>query len=241
MKRLLNLWLLAALMLAAGILLVIVGCESDPTVPEESPPPISQDAAVEQAAAFTDVVINLLDEMMVPSKEMVIQPVMFESVTGYVTLDYRCGGPDGTEEGCTGTTPLTDYLNIFTDSSPPEPWDPQQIDLWQDFGLGDGPQVIASVKGSVVVYPYNNTATPQNGQVSGQGTVESGTYVSSWSINGVQYAVGDYPESGEIVFTSNPTVVNIAFDGTVNALITVGTDSYILNLDTGEITESGGF
>ncbi len=234
MKRMLNSWLWAPLVMTAGILLLLVGCSSDTTAPKENPPPLSQEAVVEQAAGFTTLVLDLLDEFLVPGKETVIQDIFLENVIGQVTLDYRCDGPDGTEVGCTGSTLATDYVRIFTNQAPDPPLESQKVDIWQDFG--EGPQVIATIKGSIEVYPYNNDTSPQSGTVNGSGTLASGNYTSTWAIAGVPYTVGGYPEDGQITYTSSPTVVEAAFDGTEIATLTVGGVVYLLNLDTGEVT-----
>ena len=116
MKRMTNLWCALPLFLIAGGLAILVGCESDTTAPNENPPPLSSEVVAEQAAAFTVIVVDLLDELLVPGgKELVTENINLGNVTGQVTMDYRCGGPGGTEEGCAGSTPATDYVRIFTE------------------------------------------------------------------------------------------------------------------------------
>jgi hypothetical protein len=238
MKRMTNLWCALPLFLIAGGLAILVGCESETTAPNENPPPLSQEAVAEQAAAFTAIVVDLLDELLVPGgKELVPENINLENVTGQVTMDYRCGWPDSpTEEGCFGDTPATNYVRIFTADTAEPPFDPpQRIDVWQDV-VGD-PLVIATIKGSLEVFPYNNDSPPYHGTVNGSGTVVSGTYISTWEVVGVDFTVGNYPCAGDVIYTSVPTVATVTFDPACGqfATLTVGEDFYRVDLDTGEL------
>ena len=228
MKRIQTLCLVTPLILAGVAFLVIAGCDSDPTAPQENPPPLTVDAAATQAAALAKAGVDIMNELLDRSdKELINEVFSVGNVNGKVTMEFFCGGAEG--EPC--AQDLADAIHTWTDltTDPPD-----SAVIWEDFG--DGPQEIARITVDAVVDPFDNDP-PESGTVTGSGVLTAGVYVSTFTIDGVIYHVGDYPASGAMTYTSPPHDVLITFDGTRCATLVIGEVTYLVDLDTGELVE----
>jgi hypothetical protein len=208
-------------LLAAGILLVVSGCGSDSTAPKDELPPISQQAAAEQAGYFASAVAQAYDiyQDALHGKEVIVHDFTTGDASGTFTMDFRSGGPGGTASA----SGSADYIHIYTDTD-------QDVRITQA-GLTI-PLVIATF--DVEVYPYDATP-PESGTVNGAGTLVSGAYTSTFTIGGVFLNVSSYPPSGTLTYSAGGHDVTVEFDGSRFATLTVGAEMWLVNLDTGEL------
>jgi hypothetical protein len=208
-------------LLAAGVLLVMAGCESDSTAPKDEVPPISQQAAAQQAGYFASAVAQAygIYQDALHGKEVIVHDFATGDASGSFTMDFRTGGAGGTPS----PSALADYIHIYTDTE-------QDVRITQP-GLTI-PLAIATF--DVVVDPYDATA-PESGTLNGGGRLVSGAYTSTFTVEDLFLNSSTYPPSGALIYTAGDHEVTVEFDGSQFATLTVGSMIYLVNLDTGEL------
>jgi hypothetical protein len=209
-------------------LLALAGCDSDSTAPKDEVPPISEQAAVEQAGYLAYYVLQSYDvyQDYLTSKDVYTHTFTTGDVHGSFTLDFRNGGSTGAP--CASDDESCDYVHIYTDTS-----DGQSVDLYETYPTSDPPLI--STTFDIEVYPYDNTLHAENGTINGSGQMQSGVYTSTFTIEEVQLGVGTYPPAGSLTYTSGEHEVAVEFDGTRYATLTIGDTTREVDLDTGEL------
>jgi len=82
-------------------------------------------------------------------------------------------------------------------------------------------------------YDYNGGA--EYADATGSGTLKSGIYTTSFTLEGVHLSTTAYPPSGALTYSAGSHDAVVTFNGTQFATVTVGEDTYQVNLETGEL------
>lgn len=210
--------LVLPVLLATGLLLG--GCESDATAPQDPTPPLTESDAATQAGYVAMAVATVGPEVLnfsEPAKN-IYQHTFSGDVTGTAWLDFRLGGAGGTS----ATWSAADWARLYT--------------------VADAPLVVPVGIGGSVELTFNITADINQGLdsavVGGGGTFTSGVHSATFAF--VDLAVtgtGSYPTGGSMTFSGGSFQMTVTFDGTNIAVIAVtGHGSWSFNLDTGDLT-----
>lgn len=220
----LNLKTCLTLMAVLALGLLLAGCDSDSTAPQDEVPALTQDGAAQQAAIVAMAVASATPEIVTynnATKEMYSYTFTgAQGITGIVNLEYWIGGADGTS----ATFATGDYAHL---------WTPNAEGITGTISTGGSITVTFDIEAEVV--QATSTATIQVGST---GTFETGDYNGSFELNNLVVTGAAYPSSGTVVFTSGGHVITITYSGGSTATLSVsGTDSWTVNLDDGTLTE----
>jgi len=210
-------------LLVMGIL-ALTGCESDSVTPDDPNPELTLEDAAHQAAV---VVLGIAE---VGPRVVRVAPVKTvythefdgtDGITGTVQMDFRMGGPEGASASATEGT----WAGLMT--------------------LGGNGLVLQTELGGTMYLAVGltctiNQATSTATMLPGSGgTFIAGVYATAFTLDGLEVsAASDYPVAGGMTFTSGPHTLDITFDGTRNALISVdGSPHWTVNMDTGDLVE----
>lgn len=221
---------LAALILPALLVggLCVGGCSNDPVGPHDPAPALSADDVASQAgfvAMAASIVAPETIEFAGKGAKNSYSVPFFGDVTGTVFLDFFSGGPGGTSVPWDGA----DFVNLRT---------------------GEGEMLVVSVgtggtAGTIELTfdldaDLDRVSDPNTATVAGSGTYVSGVFDATFTFEGlVVESGGDYPGSGTMVFNSAAKTMTIIYDGGNLAVMSMSDGpTYVVNLDTGEVTET---
>ncbi|MBK8164341.1 MAG: hypothetical protein IPK64_00100 [bacterium] len=214
---------LALLLLIPAALLVLGGCESDATAPQDPTPQLSERDAASQAGLIAMAIVDVGPEIITFSEsgKTVYNRSFFGEVSGTVFLDFRLGGPSGpSATWATGT-----WARLYTGVGEPLVIQPEGIDGSAQLGLD-------------VTGDLNRGAG--TAVLNGGGTFSSGTYTAAFTFDDLAVATSGYPDGGTMTFTGGGFVMTVAFNGTSTATVTVqGHGTWTVNLETGAVTPAG--
>ncbi len=209
--------------LALG-LLVLGGCDSDSTAPQDELPSLSQTGAAQQTGFVAMAVASLGPEIVTydgGSKELYTYTFGGASgITGVVNIDYRDGGSDGDP----ATFETGDWAHL---------WTPNVEGITGETSVGGSVSLTFDVEAEVV--QASDTATILVGSTGG---FTSGGYTGTFALDSVVVTAASYPSSGTVVFSSGGFTMTITYDGDSTALISVGgVTTWVVNLDDGSLTD----
>jgi len=217
---------LAALILPALLVggLFVGGCSNDPVGPHDEAPALTADDVAGQAgfvAMAASIVAPQAIEFSGKSDKDSYQHSFFGDVSGTVYLDFFSGGAGGASV----------------------PWDDAD---YVDLATADGEPVVISVgAGGTIALTFDlyadldRVSSPNTATVAGSGTYVSGVFDADFTFDGlVVESGGSHPGSGTMVFNSANKTMTVTYDGDNTAIMAMSEGAtYIVNLDTGEVTE----
>lgn len=214
---------LALLLMIPAALLVLGGCESDPTAPQDPAPQLSEQDAATQAGLIAMAIVDVGPEVLTFSEagKTVYSRSFIGDVSGTVFLDFRLGGPSGpSATWATGT-----WARLYTGEG-----EPLNIAIGEN---GGSAQLGLDISGDL-----NRGAG--TAVLNGGGTFNSGPYAATFTFDDLAVAASGYPGGGSMTFTGGGFVMTVAFNGTNIATVTVqGHGTWFVNLDTGVVTQAG--
>jgi hypothetical protein len=214
---------LALLLMIPAALLVLGGCESDATAPQDQTPPLSDDDAAAQAGLVAMAIVDVGPEVLTFSEagKTVYSRTFLGDVSGTVFLDFRLGGPGGTSATwATGT-----WARLYTGEG-----EPLNIAIGDN---GGSAQLGLDITGDL-----NRGAG--TAVLNGGGTFSSGPYAATFTFDDLAVATTGYPTGGTVAFTGGGFVMTVAFNGTSTATITSNLHgTWFVNLETGAVTPGG--
>ena len=221
-KRNLKTCLSLTALLALGLLLA--GCESDSTAPNDELPALTQDGAAQQAGFVAMAVASVGPEFVTfdgVSKELYTYTFSGSTgISGIVMIDYRDGGSDGDP----ATFETGDWAHL---------WTPEPGGITGETSAGGSASLSFDLEAEVT--QASDTATIL---VGSSGSFTSGEYTATFDLDTVVVTVASYPSSGTMVFSSGGFVMTVTYDGDNTAVISVaGVDTWVVNLDDGTLTE----
>lgn len=214
---------LALLLMIPAALLVLGGCESDATAPQDPAPQLSDDDAAAQAGLVAMAIVDVGPEVLTFSEagKTIYSRSFIGDVSGTVYLDFRLGGPSGpSATWATGTwarlsTAAGEPLNIAIGDNGGSAQ--LGLDITGDLNRGAGTAVL-----------------------NGGGTFSSGPYAATFTFDDLAVATTGYPAGGTVTFTGGGFVMTVAFNGTSTATITSNLHgTWFVNLETGAVTPGG--
>ncbi|MBM4130484.1 hypothetical protein FJ250_05565 [bacterium] len=210
-----------ALLLMIPAALLVGGCESDTTAPQDQAPPLNEQDAATQAGLIAMAIVDVGPELVNFSGPGKTEPPYSRSFTGDISgtvyLDFRLGGPSGPHATwATGT-----WARLFTAAGEP---------LSIAVGESGSAQLSLDITGDI-----NRVA--DTAVINGGGTFSSGPYSATFTFTNLAVAATGYPSGGSMTFTSGSFRMTVAFNGTNLATVTVaGHGTWRVNLDTGAVT-----
>ncbi len=214
---------LIAPILLLGILF-LGGCGSDPVAPHEDPPALTEREAANQAGviamAMSEVGPQIIEFAGKSDKDSYTHTFPGGGdIAGTVYMSFFLGGAGGT------SVPWgeADYGTLATGA-----------DEALVVSLGVGGTVALTFDINAALNRDTDTST-----VNGGGTFASGPYSASFSFADLVVVSGDdYPSGGSMTFTGSGFTMTIDFTGASTAIVLInGMAAYIIDLDTGEVTE----
>ncbi len=226
MKTNRKLYLLTALVLMLGASFWLTGCESDSVAPHDQLPALNSEDVAYQAAAVgaaaSRVLPQIVDFSGTDKTEYTYTfPSEGSQVTGSVYFDFRNGGA----EGASADYDVATWCRMNTATDAP-----------LIFAVGAGGSVELDFNIFADIVQATHTATLLDGSV---GTFTGGDYIATFAFDGVVVTAGDdYPSGGTMTFVSGGHVLVVTYDGDETATISLDdVETWIVNLETGEITE----
>ena len=231
---------LPILLLACGVL--VGGCESDSVAPHDEIPELTEREAVQQvalvAAGLAKVGPQLLlfdgtksgdkDEEGVYTQDF----ADIDYITGTVILEYFNGGPGGNH--CVWDE--ADYGLLYTRDDPETP-EVELVTVTLDLGEGLEPIFHLGFGLHGDINQETDTAI-----VSGEGILlmEGFPPRPFMVTNVVLTEVSEFPEGGELSFSTGSFDLVVEYDGEEVAYVTVdGVITFSINLETGVVTPVG--
>jgi len=210
---------LITLLALMALSLLLVGCESDSTAPDEELPPLEPQDVATQSGAMATSMMQALPRIWDPTTNKDVGEYQYTFAGGFVAGTVYSEFRD-TEGGNLVDHGVAGWARIYTD-------DPLIVTLFAD-GI---PWLLAfDIEADI------NQATDQ-ATANGGGSLTVGDYLATFTLTDVVVAQGvDYPTSGTISFTSGGITATVTFTGGGNATVTVGGDSWIIDLDDGSIS-----
>ncbi len=210
------------LLLAMGWLLT--GCESDSTAPEDELPPVTAEDVANQSGYLAQALIE------VAPLALEYDGSKADESDGRYSYTFAPGDPvQGTvellfeQDGSPSGYSVADHARAWTaDGAPIEIQPVPDGVIWE---------LVFTLESAID--QGAGTAT-----VSGSGELEVGDYLATWSVTG--YAISDggqWPAAGTMTFTNEGQTATVTFDGDETATVVVGDDTWVLNLQTGTLTE----
>lgn len=215
---------LSAAMLALAALLMLGGCESDATAPQDPAPALSEADAAAQAGLVAMAVVQVGPEVINFAEIGKTNPPYSRSfagdVSGTVYLDFRLGGADGPH----ATWATGNWVRLYTN-----------VDEELTISIGEfGGTAQLGLDINAELNRVGGTAV-----VNGGGTFATGPYAATFTFADLAVASEGYPSGGSMTFTGGGFVMTVAFDGSSIATVTVqGLGTWYVNLDTGEVSQN---
>ncbi len=211
------------LLLAMGWLLT--GCESDSTAPDDELPPVTAEDVASQSGYLAQAMLE------VAPLALEYDGSKADETDGLYTYTFAASDPvQGTvllyfeQDGSPSGHAAADFARL---------WTGEDAALTIQPIAGGVPWVLSFTLESAIDQGAG-TAT-----VSGSGELLVGDYLATWSVDG--YAISDggqWPAAGTLTFTNEGQTATVTFDGDETATVTVGEDTWTLNLQTGTLTEA---
>lgn len=212
--------LLLVMIAAAGLMLG--GCDSDATAPQDPAPVLSEGDAAAQAGLVAMAVVQVGPEVINYAEvgKTVYERNFVGDVSGTVFLDFRLGGADG----ASATWMTGNWVRLYTGTEAPLVITIGEAGGSAELGL-DINATLNRVAGTAVV--------------GGGGTFATGPYAATFTFDELAVASEGYPSGGSMTFTGGGFVMTVAFDGTNIATVTVeGHGTWFVNLDTGAVSQA---
>jgi hypothetical protein len=211
-----------ALLLVIPAALLVGGCESDATAPQDQTPALSERDAATQAGLIAMAIVDVGPEIVNFSGvgKTVYSRSFLGDISGTVFLDFRLGGPDGASATWANGT----WARLYTAAGEP---------LNIAVGESGSAQLGLNITGDI-----NRVA--DTAVINGGGTFSSGPYSATFTFDDLAVAATGYPGGGTMTFNGGGFVMTVAFNGTNIATVTVqGHGTWFVNLDTGVVTQAG--
>jgi hypothetical protein len=211
---------LLLMLLAMGWLLT--GCESDSTAPDDPLPPVTGEDVAGQGGYLAAAMVEVAPLALQFSGKA-------DETDGRYSYTFAAGDP------IMGTVEL-----YFALDGVPSGWD--VADYGRAWADAEAPLLIQPVEDGVVwelsfTLESDIDRDTDTAVVSGDGHLLVGDYDGTFTVTGYAVAEGGaWPTDGELVFTNADHEATVTFDGDSTALVTVGEDSWELDLDTGTLT-----
>jgi len=204
-------------LLTAGLLLT--GCESDSTAPEDELPVLSDEDVATQSGAMAASMTQVF-------------PRIWEPASGKDNGEYEYTFPGGS--AVQGT--------VYSEFRDVEGGDLVDYDVagWA-LVLTEDPLSITLLDGGIPwLLGFTITAdidqAADEATATGVGTLVVGDYNAAFTLDAVVVEDGDdYPASGSITFINEGITAVVTFDGDNLVTVTVGEDSWTVDLDDGSI------
>ncbi|MFO7654563.1 MAG: hypothetical protein R6X25_12200 [Candidatus Krumholzibacteriia bacterium] len=206
---------------ALAVALSLGGCASDPVAPRDDLPPLGRDDVANQAGLLASVLVNVAPELVragfEPQGKDTYTFDFTGEVAGSLSLDFRCGGPEGTP--CSHDQ--ADWGRIWT----PEP-EGLYLAAGTDVTIAVDLDLAGTIDQAISV-----------AVVGGSGVLRAGEYETNWSVAGLVVATSGYPAAGTLTATNGAHAVVVNFAGTGTAAVTVDDEviGYV-DLDSGVFT-----
>lgn len=220
MKNIRALALLLVMLPTAALLLG--GCESDTTAPQDQTPALSERDAATQAGLIAMAIVEVGPEVITFSevRKTVYSRAFIGDISGTVFLDFRLGGPGGASATWENGT----WAQLYTAVGEP---------LNIAIGESGSAQLGLNITGDI-----NRVA--DTAVINGGGTFNSGPYAATFTFDDLAIAATGYPGGGTMTFAGGAFVMTVTFNGTSTATITSpGHGTWFVNLDTGVVTQAG--
>lgn len=204
-------------LLAMGLMLT--GCESDSTAPDDDLPDLTADDVATQSGAMATSMMRALPRIWDPTTNKANGEYSYTFVTGPVVgtifSEFRdAAGGDLVDYDVAG------WARVFTDE----------------------PLAVTLVNGGIpwlLAFDITADIDQQAGSASaaGGGSLVVGDYTATFTLTAVVMQDGaSYPASGTITFVNEGISATVTFDGDSTAMVTVGDDSWTVDLDDGSIS-----
>lgn len=212
-----------ALLLMIPAALLLGGCESDTTAPQDQAPALSERDAATQAGLIAMAIVEVGPEVITFSEvgKTVYSRSYVGDISGTVFLDFRLGGPGGASATWVNGT----WAQLYT-------------------AVGEPLNIAIGENGGSAQMGLNITGDLNRGAgtavLNGGGTFSSGPYAATFTFDDLAVAATGYPGGGTMTFNGGAFVMTVAFNGTNIATVTVqGHGTWLVNLDTGVVTAAG--
>jgi hypothetical protein len=219
------------LILSMGLGLLINGCESDATAPDDAVPALSELQVARQAGRVAAGLAKVGPEILrfkgknAGPAELGVYPFDFPEggdITGSIVLEYFTGGAGGTHS----TWGEADYGLLYTPGS-------SRLTVAVDLGGLDveGFQLAFDLHGGI-------NRLIDTARVSGSGSIVSGAWTTDFTIpesDPVNLSgISSYPSGGMLVFMVGDTELLVMYDGDDTAGVSIDEVlTYVIDLDTG--------
>ncbi|MEZ4389139.1 MAG: hypothetical protein R3D98_16460 [Candidatus Krumholzibacteriia bacterium] len=207
------------LIVLLGLGMMLAGCGSDSTAPDDQlPAPTAEDVAT-QSGAMASTMMRALPRIWDPTTT---------KDNGEYTYTFTSGPVLGT------------IMSEFRDAEGGSLVD-YDVAAWCRIFTGD-PLAVTLVDGGVAwQLGFNLTADINQGAdtatAAGGGSLVVGDYTATFTLAAVVVHQGDdYPASGTITFVNEGITATVTFDGDAMVTVTVGDDSWTIDLDDGSIS-----
>ena len=215
--------ILITLLLLSATGWLLTGCESDATAPDDELPPLTGEDVATQAGYFAQAMLEVAPLALTYGAKADESDGLFtytfapgDPVQGTVNLYFeQAGQPSGPS--------VADFCRLWTGEGAPLQASPVQ----------DGVPWLVAFELEAELDQQAGTGT-----VAGSGTLTIGDYVADWTVTG--YAISDggqWPAAGTLVFTNEGQTATVTFDGDQTATVTADGQTWILDLQTGTLTE----
>ncbi len=211
---------LLLMLLAMGWLLT--GCESDSTAPDDPLPPVTAEDVAGQSGYLATAMVEVAPLALQYSGKA-------DETDGRYDYVFAPGDP------VQGTVELS-----FALDGVPSGWD--VADYGRAWTAEGAPLTIQPVADGVVwelVFTLESDIDQgtDTAVVAGDGVLLVGDYEGAFTVTGYAIAeAGEWPSDGELVFNSADHTATVTFEGDSTATVTVGEDSWELDLETGALT-----
>lgn len=198
--------------------LLLTGCESDSTAPDDELPALDNQDVAGQSGAMASSMMRVLPRIWDPAAGKDNGEYEYTFTTGPVQGTVYSEFRDG-EGGDLVDYDVASWALVRTE-------DPLQITL-----LDGGIPWLLGFTITADIDQAADTAT-----ATGVGTLVVGDYTASFTLDAVVVRDGDdYPASGSITFINEGITAVVTFDGDDIVTVTVGEDSWSVDLDDGSL------
>ncbi len=210
-------------LLPALALLAVAGCGSDSLAPNDAIPPLTTADSAQQAGLVAYAVAEM-GPLAVTYQEKSENVYTFPAggvISGSVQLDFRTGGANGAP----AAPEAADYARLTTLGA-------QGLSITSP--LGGVIHVAADVMVGIT-RGSPDSATALEGSI---GTLDAGDYTATFTIGAVTVYDTGYPTGGPVVFDNGYQALDIDFDGTRFADLSLnGLVRWTFDLDTMDLAE----
>jgi len=199
--------------------LLLTGCESDSTAPDDELPALESEDVAGQSGAMATAMMSVLPRIWDPAAGKALGEYEYTFTSGPVMGTVYSQFRDGEGGDLVGYDVAT-WALVNTQ-------DPLAITL-----IEGG---IAWLLGFTITADIDQAA--DTATATGVGTLVVGDYNASFTLDAVVVQDGDdYPASGSITFINEGITAVVTFDGDNMVTVTVGEDSWTVDLDDGSIS-----